>query len=172
MPVSHFSKINQSFENYNKFSEITVVAEKFLKNMYNQKFFPQQFDPLTGESQIGFTDGYYGPCMLTVLEYVSRLYGIHINREEIHFGCIADRGESDYYQIFLGRKYEVKNNGERSEGYIDGKKVFDTDSGVRVITDYNGNIERVINIKEHSDVFTVCGKRIFLQSNECIESGI
>ena len=166
----NFQRSIRAFENYNKFSEITVVAEKFLKNMYSQKFFPQQFDPFTGEAQIGFNDGYYGPCMLTVLEYVSRLYGIHINRKEIYFGCISDRGESEYSQIFADRKYELKNNGERATAYIDGKKVFDTDSGVRVITDYDGNIKRVINIKEHSDVFTVCGKRIFLQSDESIET--
>ena len=98
------------------------------------------------------------------------MYGIHINRKEIYFGCISDRGESEYSQIFADRKYELKNNGERATAYIDGKKVFDTDSGVRVITDYDGNIKRVINIKEHSDVFTVCGKRIFLQSDESIET--
>lgn len=164
-----FQRSIRAFENYDKYSEITVVAEKYFKNMYNQTFFPQQFDPFTGIAEIGYSDGYYGPCMLAILEFVSRLYGVHINREEVYFGCIADRGESEYYQMFADRKYEVKNNGERAEGFIDGKKIFDTDSGVRVVIDYKGNIKRVINIKEHSDIFNVNGQRIFLQANEKTE---
>ena len=104
--------------------------------------FVQQYDPFTMQPSAVSLEGKqdaYGPAMLSVLEYVSRMYGVHVEQEKIYWGIVSGQ-ESTYEQILGEHSYRIDNFGNGCAGYIDDKLVFETKSGIRVITDRRGYI--------------------------------
>ena len=119
------------------------LAEKLFHAIGSDCLFTQQFDPFTGKPS-GTKDG-YGPTMLSVLEYTAWLQGIHLQGKEIWWGAAYggfanNASETDYSQTWIDKEYRICSNGKKAEGFYNGKKIFDVDCGVRVITDYEGNI--------------------------------
>jgi hypothetical protein len=85
---------------------------------------------------------------LSILEFISRLYGIHVQFDEIYWGCLdrADH-ETSYTQHWDDDVYRLETRKGISTGSINGKPVFEVKCGVRIVTDWNGKITNTIAIK-------------------------
>ncbi|MFD0669957.1 hypothetical protein [Cohnella sp. GCM10027633] len=140
-----YQRAIQALENYGHYAEITLLGRIFIGALEKSSFFPQQFDPFTAEPSPA-KDG-YGPAILSALEYISRLYGVHIDREEVYWGGLADGSFDRKYTQRWGhdRFTLVSGNGEFS-GSINGKEAFRSTNGVCMRTDLNGRVLAVIGI--------------------------
>ena len=106
--------------------------------------FVQQYDPFTSvPSAVALEEEQdaYGPAMLSVLEYISRMHGVHIEKETVCFGSWG-KEQTEYEQEWNGVRYRIVNDGSQAEGFRNGEKLFTVPSGTRVITDYAGNVLR------------------------------
>ena len=138
-----YQRAIRALENYGYQKLITVLAHKLFQGVGEDCVFTQQFDPFSGKRS-GDLDG-YGPTMLAVLEYISRLYGIHLEGEEIWWGITGGR-DCIYTQVWGEKTYTLQCNGRHATALVNGKTVFSSESGLRVVTDYDGGILRTIAI--------------------------
>jgi hypothetical protein len=143
-----YQRAIRALENYGYFSEITIFGEKLIANVGKRNTFPQQFDPFTGEFSEADSRKDYGPTALSVLEYISRLYGVHVQFDEIYWGALGrDHHEITYTQYWDGDAFSVQTKDGATTGSINGKEIFRVTNGVRVVTDWKGNVTKIINIK-------------------------
>ncbi len=138
-----YQRAIHALERYGYAPIVTKLGLKLFKALEDDCIFPQQFDPVSGRRQ-GEVDG-YGPVMLSVLEYVSRLYGIHIQRGELWWSHIGG-SETEYTQIWNENTYTLRACGSIMEGSINGKPVWKAETGQRIITDLQGEIIRRVPI--------------------------
>ena len=165
----NYQRLIRAFENYNKYYELTIFALKYFDAVIKNPFFPQQFDPFTGIAFDNPKGTEYGPSVLATLEYISRLYGIHINREEVWYGCFGGDYKTKYTQKWSTHKYTVEYDGEYVYGFADDKKIFTVTPSVRIITDYNGVVKKIINTSETDATVSLNGKEVVLVKNEVKE---
>ncbi|MDR2848462.1 MAG: hypothetical protein LBV39_05090, partial [Bacteroidales bacterium] len=143
-----YQRTIRALENYGYFSEITTFGEKLINCVGKRNTFPQQFDPFTGEFSEAATRTDYGPTTLSVLEYISRFYGIHVQFDEIYWGALGrDSHELSYTQHWDGDAFSVLTKSGTTTGTINGKEIFRVTNGVRVVTDWTGKPTKIINIK-------------------------
>jgi hypothetical protein len=137
-----------ALENYGHFAELTLVGKKLLESTKASLRFTQQFDPFTGKPN-NSSDG-YGPTMLSVLEYISRLHGVHFSRDKIFWSAVsANRADSAVYEQQIGdAQFRLQSGAGKMTGFINGKEVFTGSIGVRVVTDTKGKLLEVIGIDE------------------------
>lgn len=112
--------------------------------------FVQQYDPFTMKPSLVSLEGEqdaYGPAMLSVMEYTARMYGIHIEREEIYWGAYSGM-ECTYEQEFGDDLYRIENGDKGAIGYVNGKQMFKAPKDVKIITDLSGNVIRAVPFKE------------------------
>jgi hypothetical protein len=142
-----YQRTIRALENYGYFSEITVFGEKLIDCVGKKNTFPQQFDPFTGEFSEADVRKDYGPTALSILEYISRFYGIHVQFDEVYWGALG-RGKHDltYTQHWDGDAFSVQTKGGTTTGSINGKEIFRVSNGVRVVTDWKGKVTKIINI--------------------------
>lgn len=138
-----YQRAIRALDNYGYHKLITALGHKLFQGIGDDCVFTQQFDPFTGKRS-GDRDG-YGPTMLAVLEYISRLYGIYMEGEEIWWGIAGGR-DCIYTQIWGDKTYTLKCNGRTAAALVNGKTVFTTDAGFRIVTDYQGNVLQTIAI--------------------------
>ena len=62
-------------------------------------------------------------AMLSVLEYISRMYGVDIVRDKLIFSCVKG-AKSRYEQRFDGHIYSVEADGRKASFSIDGKEIW------------------------------------------------
>ncbi len=143
-----FQRAIRALENYGYEKLIPKIGRSLLQALENECIFTQQFDPFTGEisrvSLEGEIDS-YGPAILSVLEYISRIYGVHREKDQLFWGCTTDT-ESVYEQKIGEHSYRIENSRVGSRGQIDGKDIFETKADLRIITDLQGNITRVVEL--------------------------
>lgn len=143
-----YQRAIRALENYGYDYLIPQLGNKLFQAIGPECAFVQQYDPFTmAPSRVcleGEQDG-YGPAMLSVLEYTARMYGIHIEREHVYWGCVGGT-ECEYEQQWGDRRYFIRNNGEKVEGYVGEKRVFESPVGVKIITDLRGNITKKIKL--------------------------
>ncbi|MDR0575875.1 MAG: hypothetical protein LBG96_17940 [Tannerella sp.] len=166
-----YQRAIRALENYGFYSEITLFGEKLINCVGKYNTFSQQIDPFTGELSEASTRKDYGPMALAVLEYISRFYGVHVQFDEIYWGALGrNKHEISYTQHWNGDTLTVQTNGGATTGSIDGKEIFCVSNGVRVVTDWNGNIAKIINIKGKplNVEYRINGKKntVKLQPNE------
>ena len=123
---------------------LPLLADKLFAAIGSDCRFTQQFDTFTGKPSSD-KDG-YGPTMLSVLDYIASLHGIQLEGREIWWGALGGK-QTDYTQQWGERSYRVCSDGTKAEGFCLGKKVFEVDCGVRVVTDYEGNLLNTISLK-------------------------
>jgi len=144
-----YQRAIHALENYGYYDIITQLGLKLIHTVGQKNFFSQQFDPFTGE--FGTVDWRkdYGPTTLSILEYISRLYGIHIQYNEVWWGALGD-GEHriSYTQNWDGDAFTVQSENGVAKGFINGKEIFCVSNGVRVVTDWRGKVSKVINITD------------------------
>jgi hypothetical protein len=143
-----YQRAIRALENYGYFSEITLFGEKLIDVVGQQNIFPQQFDPFTGEFSKVDKRTDYGPTTLSILEYISRFYGVHVQFDEIYWGALGrNKQETNYTQYWDGNSYKVSSKGGKTTGSINGKELFHVTNGVRVVSDWKGKVTKIINIK-------------------------
>lgn len=124
---------------------LPLLADKLFRAIGSDCIFTQQFDTFTGRPSSD-KDG-YGPTMLAVLEYIAWLHGIHLEGREIWWGALGGR-DTDYTQCWGDRLYRICSDGKKAEGFCNDRKIFESDCGVRVVTDYDGNLIRKVNLAQ------------------------
>lgn len=149
-----YQRAIRALENYGYDSLIPLYGQKLFEAVYPGKSFVQQFDPFTKKPSINSCAGgvpSYGPAILSVLEYISRLYGIHQEKDEIYWGCLNNTC-SEYIQVYNDIEYKLLQNGTSSKGFIDGKEVFTSRRPEKVITDlYGTENKRIPYAKENKN---------------------
>jgi hypothetical protein len=134
-----------ALENYGHYAELTLIGKAFLKNLEKYNKFTQQYDPYTGEPN-NSSDG-YGPTILTTLELVTRLFGIHISEDKIYWSCLDSPEDYQYAQQYLNSNYRMATNGNNIDCFVNGQKVLSFSKGIRVITDLKGKLLGVVGIE-------------------------
>ncbi|MDR2102020.1 MAG: hypothetical protein LBP43_05565 [Treponema sp.] len=166
-----YQRAIRALENYGYYAELTLFGNKLIDCVGKQNTFPQQFDPFTGEfSEPGFRTT-YGPTALSVLEYMSRFYGVHVELDELYWGALG-RGDHRirYCQHWDGDVYRTETGDGAVTAFINDGEIFRVSYGLRVVTGWQGEVKRLINITEHplEAEFVINKKkgRVNLKSNE------
>ncbi|MFZ1932495.1 MAG: hypothetical protein WCB27_25230 [Thermoguttaceae bacterium] len=140
-----YQRAIRALENYGHFAELTLIGRKLLAGLSGLKAFPVCFVPTTGKPR--GEHGNYGPMVLSALEYISRLYGVHVFHDQVYWSGLADGNhDTTYTQYWLGREFKLNNSHGTFSGYLNGRKVFSCTAGVRVLTDLNGTVREVVGI--------------------------
>jgi hypothetical protein len=142
-----YQRAIRALENYGFYAELTLFGTKLIDCVGKRNTFPQQFDPFTGEFSEADKRTTYGPTALSVLEYISRFYGVHVEGDEIWWGCLG-RGaqEISYTQHWDGGVFTIENRGKGAAGFVNGEEIFHVPLGVRVVSSWEGGVKRIINI--------------------------
>ena len=142
-----FQRAIRALENYGHYAEVPLIGEKLIANLGKTCRFPQQFDAFTGaHCPAPHSDG-YGPAMLAVLEYISRMHGVYRDEDRIHWSGLARPGYSTQYtQRWGATRYTLRIDGISVRGLVDDVEMFRCASGVRVVTDLNGAVLEVIGL--------------------------
>jgi hypothetical protein len=168
-----YQRAIRALENYGYFSEMTTFGEKLINCVGQRNTFPQQFDPFTADVSEVDKRTDYGPTALGILEYISRFYGMHVQFDEIYWGALGKEGhEISYTQYWDGDVFSVQTKNGVTTGSINGKEMFCVTNGVRVVTDWEGKVSKIINIKSVAlDVdYHINGKKttVSLQPNQIL----
>ena len=157
-----YQRAIRALENYGYTWLIPLLGDRLFHAIGPSCRFVQQYDPFSMSPSLYGVDGdqkAYGPAILSVLEYVSRMYGVHLCREEIYWGTCCLRGEDGVYeQSFPGATYRLELSGKKAAGFIDGKEVFQTGRNLRLVTDLAGRILRQEDLGRRLDV---CPKDLY-----------
>ncbi|HNW74338.1 MAG TPA: hypothetical protein PKN44_11980, partial [Bacteroidales bacterium] len=149
-----FQRSIQALENYGHYAELTMIGQKFLKSVGDSLKFTQQFDPFTATITKNL-DG-YGPSILSSLEFISRMYGIHLTQDRVFWSCLNTPNDFEYEQTWGDRTFKLKTNGNQVVCSINGKEVFSFTKGIRVVSDLSGKVVEVVGIETESQKATVC----------------
>ena len=148
-----YQRAVRALEKYGYFTLIPVLGRKLFEAIGEKCVFVQQYDPFTGVPSAVSLEGEqdaYGPAMLSVLEYISRMHGIHVERKEIFWGSFGE-AQTEFEQVWRGSTYRIVSGGRKAEAFIDGKKIFEAPVGSRIITDYTGTILRAEKYDDKAD---------------------
>ena len=98
-----YQRVIRALENYGHFAELTLIGQKLINKCGTSLQFTQQMDPYTGAQNGG--NG-YGPCILANLEFINRLFGVHIEGESVYWSGL-DRGSNyvHYYRTWNNNVY-------------------------------------------------------------------
>lgn len=135
----------RALSNYGFHHILPRLADKLFKAIGMDAIFCQQFDTFTG-ARASQKDG-YGPTMLAVLEFIARLYGIHMEMGEIYWAILGGV-KSSYAQQWDERKYELQSDGQEARAILDGKELFRQKAGTIVVTDLDGRYLRQLSLRE------------------------
>ncbi|MBO4591226.1 MAG: hypothetical protein J5684_01530 [Eubacterium sp.] len=143
-----YQRAIRALENYGYDSLIPKLGRRFIDALKKECRFVQQFDPFTGEISRVSLDGEmdaYGPAILSTLEYISRIYGVHREKNYIYWGCTT--GSESIYEQHIGEHiYSVENTYSGASAKIDGREIFETKADVKIVTDLSGNIVNVVDL--------------------------
>lgn len=144
-----------ALERYGYEKVVTALGRKLLSAISaGGNVFTQQFDPFTGapsrvgmrshqalppESEEPFQDS-YGPTLLSALEYIAHLWGVHMQEGKIWFSLCSAPAPYSYEQQWGSRRYRIESDGRRARVYVNGKEKAQSPCGVRLIADANGRV--------------------------------
>ena len=149
-----YQRAIRALEKYGYFSLIPVLGNKPFEAVGENCVFVQQYDPFTGVPSAVSLEGEqdaYGPAMLSVLEYISRMHGIHVERKEIFWGSFG-ADDTEFEQTWRENNYRIVCDGKTAEAFVNGKKIFESPAGCRIVTDYSGRITRADKYDENADI--------------------
>jgi hypothetical protein len=144
-----YQRAIMALENYGHFAEVTLLGEKLIKAVGKYCVFTQQFDPFTMEPSLKENKDFdgYGPTILAVLEYVAKMYGIHMNNNTVFWsGLSFANSEHNYRQIWFENEYYLENDVATFCGFRNGERLFECSAFARVVTDFEGNVIELIGI--------------------------
>lgn len=137
-----YQRAIRALENYDYDCLIPILGEKLFNAIGEACVFVQQYDPFTGTPSLQSLDGpqdSYGPAMLSIMEYTSRMYGVHIEEDKIYWGAKGGH-ECIYEQVWGSHVFKIKNTGNETTAYINNKKIFESGKDLKIITDLYGKI--------------------------------
>lgn len=149
-----YQRAIRALENYGYEWIIPLLGRKLFEAIGDKCVFVQQYDPFTGVPSSVSLEGEqdaYGPAMLSVLEYTSRMYGVHMEKEQLYWGTMGGY-ESSYEQIWGDRVFRIENHKNGAVGYVDGRKVFEAGPNLRIVTDLQGNLLKVDGYSPDADI--------------------
>jgi len=152
-----YQRAVRALENYGFEWIIPLLGRKLFEAIGKNCVFVQQYDPFTGTPSTVSLEGEqdaYGPALLSVLEYTSRMYGVHMEKEQLYWGTVGGF-ESTYEQSIGESCFRILNSGKGAEAYIDGRKIFEAGPDLRIITDLEGKIAKVSKYHEKANVDTL-----------------
>ena len=143
-----------ALERYGYERIVTQLGHKLMQAVIDGGYvFTQQFDPFTARpSRVGmishavlppdsdepFQDA-YGPTLLSVLEYISHIWGVHMHRGQIWFS-LGSGQRYTYEQVWGDHVYLIESDGQSARVLIDGTEKHRSACGVRLITDPEGQL--------------------------------
>jgi len=140
-----YQRAVRALESYGHYAELTLIGHKLLHNVGQTCKFGMNFDPFTGRMTAKKNRWDYGPMVLSVLEYISRMYGIHTDEEEVYWsGLGRDDHPVEYTQRCGDLNYTIYSHKGIFKGLVNGQSKFCCSNGVRVVTDLQGNAQQVI----------------------------
>eukprot|EP00825_Cyclidium_porcatum_P006391 TRINITY_DN1316_c0_g1_i1.p1 TRINITY_DN1316_c0_g1~~TRINITY_DN1316_c0_g1_i1.p1 ORF type:complete len:146 (+),score=27.71 TRINITY_DN1316_c0_g1_i1:95-532(+) len=89
----------------------------------------------------------YKRQILASLEFISRLYGIHLTQDRIYWSCLNNGHDYDYSQEWGNLLFRMTTKGNQVFCSINGKEVFSFTKGIRVVSDLEGKILEVVGIE-------------------------
>ena len=129
-----------ALENYGYYSLIPKLGRKLFEAIGEDCIFVQQYDPFTMKPSLEGVSGNqdaYGPAMLAVLEYISRMYGVVALRDRLIWSSVKE--STGYYEQHLnGHVYKLEHVKEKAYAFIDERQIGCFDRGVRLETDFEG----------------------------------
>jgi hypothetical protein len=134
-----------ALENYGHYAELTLLGKEFLNNLATYNRFTQQYDPFTGVPN-NSPDG-YGPSILSTLEFVTRMFGIHFSENRIYWSCLDLPDDFQYSQQYLDSDYHMETRGDHIDCYVNGQKILSFSKGIRVITNLKGQLLEIVGIE-------------------------
>ena len=149
-----YQRAIRALERYGYEKLVTMLGRKLLAAVQaGGQVFTQQFDPFTGmPSRVGmishrappeegepFQDA-YGPTLLSVLEYIAHLWGVHMQEGRLWFSLCAARAPYRYEQCWDERVFRIESDGREADVLIDGEKRYHAPCGLRLITDLSGRL--------------------------------
>ena len=142
-----YQRAIRALENYGHYAIVTQLGQKLIEAVQRGgNRFTQQFDPLTGLPSSPKQDG-YGPTMLAVLEYISRMYGVHADLATGRVWWSAcDGKEFTYTQRWGDREWTLSTAMGCMTARQNGRELFNCTAGVRVVTDLEGKVIEVVGI--------------------------
>ena len=171
-----YQRAIRALENYGYYAEVTELGQKLIQAVERGgDRFTQQFDPFTGKPTSPKQDG-YGPAILSVLEYISRLHGVYVDLANDRVWWSACDGEDfTYAQRWGGHEWQLSCAQGRMRGCLNGRELFTSTSSVRVATDLEGKVVAVIGIKPTSQRILLnigpVRRRLFVKPNQTIFIG-
>jgi len=138
-----YQRAIRALENYGHYAEVGLLGSKLINRIKKTLLFTQQFDPYTSE-QNGADN--LGSTILSVLEYFSRMYGVYLENDEVHFNGLAHDKEYSYSQRFGSDVYKIEQNHSTIRGSLNGKNLFSCDAGIGIVCDLKGNILKINGI--------------------------
>lgn len=138
-----YQRAIRALERYGFQRLIPRLGRKLMEAIGPSARFVQQFDPFTGRPYPSAFPGQeqdaYGPCLLAVLEYLSRMHGVHLQFDRVLWGSCGTHA-TEYEQEWAGRTFRLVSDGRTATGTIDGVRAFTVPTGRRVTTDLSGTI--------------------------------
>ncbi len=151
-----YQRAIRALENYSHYSLVTELGQKLFAAVQQANYrFTEQFDPLTGEPGCPRMDG-YGPTALALLEYISRMHGIHldvVNGQVWWSAC--DGKDFSYSQRWGERTWSMTSTNGVTTASLNGKNLFTCTAGVRVVTDLDGKVSEIIGISAQKQKMTL-----------------
>ena len=152
-----FQRAILALERYGYEKLVTALGKRLFSAIIDGGYvFTQQFDPFTGEpSRVGMTShavlgpeddepfqDSYGPTLLSVLEYISHIWGIDLQMGEVWFS-LGHGAPCSYEYRWGSMLYRVENDGRCARILINGELRYVMPCGLRIITDEQGTLLRV-----------------------------
>lgn len=131
--------------NYGHHAESLLIGKKVLELVANAGAFVQNYNPFTGSFTPQSMNG-YGPTVLSVLEYISLLYGVNIAKERVLWTAAGENFE--YSQKLGDKEYTLRSCNGTMTALINGVQVFACTDNVRIETDMEGHILAIYGIAE------------------------
>ena len=101
MEALTYQRAIRALEKYGYDELLPVLGRKLFEAIGEKCVFVQQYDPFTSVPSAVALEGEqdaYGPAMLSVLEYISRMHGVHIEKETVCFGSWG-KEQTEYEQV-------------------------------------------------------------------------
>ena len=150
-----YQRAIRAMENYGHLAELTMIGKRLMEAAGEEGVFTQQYEPYTGRPSTPQKSD-YGPTILAILEYIERFYGVHVDKTELFWGCLPGGGSSRQYRQEWGEHaYVLTHEGDHNTACRDGIELFTVSDGVRVVTDQEGQIKRIVGIDVEPHTVTV-----------------
>ena len=162
-----FQRSIRAMENYGHYAELTMIGTKLLNAIKDSLMFVQQFDPFTGKPSEPSVRNGYGPTVLASLEFISKFYGIHIAQNKIFWSCLNDKNNFEYTQKWGDRHYKLETRDGKVYCSVNDKEMFSFTKGIRIESDLEGKIIKVIGIETKDENATIAynGKTFSLSAS-------